>query len=502
MAVPSLGQECPKCGTEANTLDRFCARCGSDLHVSKCTKCGHPLQRDANFCEGCGAPVLPPGKKPEATAVDNVIAALDMALREGDPKRALQASMDCLNKQPSAEQAAVASVVTMSSYARLGNFNEAQAHLIKARGFYADHLALPDHQRAEYIQGGHLIGDLQAAGSRDLQENPWLYFILGHAYGPMLPEAYRGDTEAEKRITALRHWADFIKDNHEEMFGALAYLYFSNCQYSEAAKPLEKILLMARKYESVDPIRIEVLWPRVVLGDCYWSDGQHHKAAACWRGAHSFDVCVQFEPDLDSWSQFALPWIEKAKSRLAEHSISVPAPEVSRQASEHLKKAVEHLLEAEAFEAGGVDLEELSALIRRAGRRYTGPIDRAASELEIVERADEFTWAKVPIKDSASWFRYESANAALFHKIALVHIANQKLALAIASFKQAMDVWPTLLYGGLIGGLQATCGLVADAKATYEMCIDRIEELGATESSDGREDFLRELRQALRELPR
>lgn len=502
MAAPSLGQQCPKCGTQANTHDRFCMRCGSDLHVSMCTKCGRTLQRDANFCEGCGTPVLPPSKKPEATAVDNAIAALDIALREGDPKRALQASMDCLNKQPSAEQAAVASVVAMSSYARLGNFNEAQAHLIKARGFYADHLGLPDHQRAEYIQGGHLIGELQAAGNRDLEENPWLYFILGHAYGPMGLGSYGGDTEAEKRTAALRGWADFVKDHHESMFGALAYLYFSNCQYYEAVILLEKLLLMERQYEAIDPVRIELLWPRVVLGDCYWSDGQHLKAAARWRGARSFDVCVQFEPELDSWSQFALPWIEKAKSRLAEHSISVPAPEVSRQASEHLKKAVEHLLEAEALDAGAADLEELSALVRRAGRRYTGPIDRAASEFEIVERADPFTWAKVPIKDSASWFRYESAKAVLFNKTANVHIANEKLVLAIASSKQAMDMWPALNTGWAIGALQNACGLVADAKETYRMCIDRAEEIGTTESSDGCEELLLGIKKALRELPR
>jgi hypothetical protein len=54
----------------------------------------------------------------------------------------------------------------------------------------------------------------------------------------------------------------------------------------------------------------------------------------------------------------------------------------------------------------------------------------------------------------------------------------------------------------MIAGLQAACGLVADARMTYQMCIDRADELAADESSEDREEALREIRQALSELSR
>jgi hypothetical protein len=75
-----------------------------------------------------------------------------------------------------------------------------------------------------------------------------------------------------------------------------------------------------------------------------------------------------------------------------------------------------------------------------------------------------------------------------------------KLALAIAAYKQANEIWPTLSSYALMGGLQLACGLKADAGSTYRMCIDRAEAFGAVESSDDCKEIIAELRQALRDL--
>jgi hypothetical protein len=76
-------------------------------------------------------------------------------------------------------------------------------------------------------------------------------------------------------------------------------------------------------------------------------------------------------------------------------------------------------------------------------------------------------------------------------------VSNDKLALAVASYKQANALWPSVTTYGVMGGLQAACGLISDAKATYRICIDRIEEIGADESSEARADTLKEIEQAL-----
>src|SRR5713226_6234516 len=397
---------CPSCGTAAEIGARFCTVCGNPISAPTCASCGQQLERNANFCISCGAPVLAGSKWPDATALDSVVAALEMALCQTDPRRALQASTHCLNKQPSPAQAGIASAVLMSCHARLGNFREARSHLISARCFYADHLTLPEQQRARFLRDGCFIDDLQAVGNRDLQENPWLYFVLGHSYGPLL---YEADAMGERLNAALRGWAEFVSDNRERMFGALAYLYFSNGKYAEAAKYLERVLLIARRYHAVAPVRIELIWPRVILGDCYWVSDQKEMAAERWRSAAAVELCVSMDPNIDDWERFAIPWIEKAKSRLTEHNIPVPAPEVSRKASEQLRKAIEHIFEAEQFEGGGVDLEELSAMVRQAGKRYTAAIERAASALELVERLDPFTWAKSPHEGISYWYTYENA---------------------------------------------------------------------------------------------
>lgn len=43
---------CPKCGTEARDLARFCTRCHATLRF-KCPACAHE-QRQGGICEKCG----------------------------------------------------------------------------------------------------------------------------------------------------------------------------------------------------------------------------------------------------------------------------------------------------------------------------------------------------------------------------------------------------------------------------------------------------------------
>ena len=247
-------------------------------------------------------------------------------------------------------------------------------------------------------------------------------------------------------------------------------------------------------------MRIESLWPLVTLGDCYWNTQEHAKAVGCWQRARSIEQCIGPDLDGDDWSLLALPWIDKAKSRLAERNERVPAPEVSREASQHLGLAIKYILEAEQFEARSVALDELVDMIRRAGRRYTAALERATSALENVARLDRYAWARDPVNDTSYWHRYESAKGYLLQKTAFVHLTNEKLALATAMYKQAAEVWPGLSFCAMLAGLQATCGLRAEAKATYQMCIDRAEELGAVESPADQEELLAGVREGLGQL--
>jgi hypothetical protein len=177
--------------------------------------------------------------------------------------------------------------------------------------------------------------------------------------------------------------------------------------------------------------------------------------------------------------------------------MALPPPELSRQSSDHLRAAIQYQLEAEQFETKDVGLDELVDGVRQAGRRYTVPLERANAALEKMKSLDPFAWALVPIKDSSTWWRYESAKGLLLLKTSFVHLSGDKLALAIAACKQAMDVWPSLTTGAMLGGLQAICGLKADARATYSLCLSRAEELAFDQSSSDREQALDEIREAL-----
>ena len=260
MNTQASARQCPRCKEPSGQQACFCTSCGAYLEDPACAKCGQSRPEGSRFCNGCDAPASSASNTPKDTSLASVIEALELSLYHAEPRRVLQASLNALGKSPNNEVGAVASVTAMSSYAQLGEFEPAESCLLKARRLFAAHLGLSEEQQARFTSGGHLIDDLREAGDRGLRKTPWLYFIMGHAYGPSLASAYIGETEAEKRKIAMDTWAGFVGDQ-ERFAGALAFLYFSNGQHGEAAKHFENVLLIARRYESVSPVQIELLWP-------------------------------------------------------------------------------------------------------------------------------------------------------------------------------------------------------------------------------------------------
>ncbi len=494
MAAAELS--CSSCGVVTESGAQFCTKCGRPISVSACVSCGRALSRTANFCTNCGAPTRTPKVEENAGALDHLVVAIQQLVKHSAPENILPACAVCLQKNPLPSHAAVASVLTMSCSARLGRFAEAEQALLQSRKFYAEHLRLPVEHHAGYVASGYLPDEFQSLATDDIQENPWLYYILGNAYRPSLPNDYIGDTENEKRKNAMRIWSEFFSDL-TYIKGVLAHLLFENRQHHEAVTILESLVLIARRYEGSSPVRIELAWPRTILGECYWASSQSNRAIGAWKGIRSLDLCILIDPEMDDWSRLAVAWIERAKSRLSENNISVPSQEDSLRSSECLKQAVGFMIEAEQFTDGGQDFVELSNMIQRAGRRYTDPIQQAAASLEAVERLDPFIWAKCPTHDSYFWCRYELAKSLLLQKYALLHVSNDKVALAVASYKQANALWPSVTTYGVMGGLQAACGLISDARVTYRTCIDRAEEFGADEPSEARAEALKEIEQAL-----
>jgi len=452
-----------------------------------------------NFCTNCGTPANTPRLKENPSALDHLVVAIQQLVKHSAPENILPGCVACLHENPLPSHAAVACVLTMSCCARLGRFAEAEQALLQSRKFYAEHLRLPVEHHSGYVASGYLPDEFQSLATDDIQENPWLYYILGNAYRPSLPKDYIGNTENEKRQNAIRIWSGFFSDL-SHIRGVLAHLLFENRQHHEAVTLLESLLLIARRYEGTSPVRIELAWPRTILGECYWASGQSERATGAWKGVRSLDLCILIDPEIDEWSRLAVTWIERAKSRLSENNIPVPSQEDSLRSSECLKQAVGFMIEAEQFTDGGQDFVELSSMIQQAGRRYTDPIRQAASNIEVVEKLDPFVWTKCPTRDSYFWCRYELAKSLLLQKYALLHVSNDKVALAVASYKQANALWPSVTTYGVMGGLQAACGLISDARATYRTCIDRAEEFGSDESSEARAETLKEVEQALRGL--
>ena len=53
-------KQCPKCGAQIPSNQRFCGECGSDTMVTdvvKCYKCNKPISENTKFCPHCGAPM-------------------------------------------------------------------------------------------------------------------------------------------------------------------------------------------------------------------------------------------------------------------------------------------------------------------------------------------------------------------------------------------------------------------------------------------------------------
>ena len=508
-----LGRPCPnpKCGNYVVRAEaRFCTRCGARLPKGL-AETGQPSppntveggaqkkpRIDETTITAHATPLTGPAVNTKPVASRSLVTALELAVHHAEPRRVLEFSQSALSARPTTAHGAVAAAVSMSCHAQLGDFQEAQRYLRQSREYYADHLRLAGHQRGVFLEEGLFFGDLLPVGARVAEEDPWLFLVFRQ--GPVLPKGYVGDTEVERQKNALRAWAQFIDDNREEIYLAMAYLCASEGRQVDAAKLYERSVLVSRKFEVFWPVDIRLIWPRVALGDCYWNSGEHARAAASWRSARSFELCVR-EGDSNNgfYERLALPWIEQAKSMLTRHDCGAPTLQASREAAQHLRRACLHLLEAEEFESRD---EDLLSKIRQGGRKYVQLLDRASSELNQVELLDPFTWAEVPIGETSfgatsQWFRYERAKGVLFQKKAFAQCANEQLALAIASFKQGTELWPQLAPLAMMGGLQAACRLVSDARITYQTCIDRAEELGSIEADDDREQTLREVRQAL-----
>jgi tetratricopeptide (TPR) repeat protein len=494
MIAISTALSCRNCGAAVASGSRFCERCGSRVAVDlMCIHCGIALELNARFCGRCGGKCF--RTSDENTATELLLAGIGLALQQAAPQMVVDVCECCLRKNPPGDQAALAAVLAMHAYAKLGRFAEARENVIKARQFYAGHLGLTPEQRERYVAQPYLIDDLRPAGDRDLEDNPWLWPILGHGESPLLPDSYNGETEAARERQALEAWVQFVSNRRQGFIGVFGFLLLATAQYSSAVRYLEKLLLIARRYEHLEPCRPELLWPRVLLGDCYQKIGTIEKATRMWRRAASVRSCVVAEPD--DFTQCILPWIQKAESRLQAGGENLPAPEMTRRATEHFRQAMSYLLAAEQFEVKG---EDLTDRVRRAGSRYVELVQRALSEVREAEALDAFAWAKAPTP-TEYWCRYEWVKALAMQKSAIWQMSNDRLALAIASLKEANELWPTLSFLAVMGGLQAACGLTADAGHTYQTCIDRADELTAMESSEDSEQILREVHEALNSLP-
>jgi len=122
------------------------------------------------------------------------------------------------------------------------------------------------------------VNELLPIGDAEARQNPWFYFIFGYLGGPYLSVDDIREVGPVRRAQLMDAWRDFFSDLIP-LRGALAYILFENAQFAEAISYLESICLIARKYESTSPIRIELAWPHAILGECYWASNQREKAS-------------------------------------------------------------------------------------------------------------------------------------------------------------------------------------------------------------------------------
>src|SRR5258708_39343160 len=116
---------CSGCGSSADASARFCTACGSPITKPVCVSCGHALENGAKFCTKCGTAVGGLISSGNATALDYLISAIRLLINRSHPERILQECKACLAAQPDSSQAALASAISLSCYARLDNFSGA-----------------------------------------------------------------------------------------------------------------------------------------------------------------------------------------------------------------------------------------------------------------------------------------------------------------------------------------------------------------------------------------
>src|SRR5208337_2554945 len=139
---------CLHCGAGMQADARFCTHCGKDLDRQKCLHCNEPLSEDARFCTTCGTRVARAKPGPDVTSVQSLVAAIEFTLQEAQPDRILQASLQCLDRNPTADCGATVCLLSMVAHARLGNFDAAQSQLTKAREYCSDFLSLAGEHRS------------------------------------------------------------------------------------------------------------------------------------------------------------------------------------------------------------------------------------------------------------------------------------------------------------------------------------------------------------------
>jgi len=169
--------------------------------------------------------------------------------------------MDALARAPGTNRQSLRALQRCPPAAQLGDFEQAKSHLLKARSLFAAHLGLTDRQGARFIADGVLIGDLIDVGNKSAQE------LRGSI---SLWATLTGLLSRLPRKAFLASWSDFHR-------------LPSRAVHWHACVPLlDKQQLPGGRRAPGNPhpdraavrvnlaARIELLWPLVPLGDCYW----------------------------------------------------------------------------------------------------------------------------------------------------------------------------------------------------------------------------------------
>ncbi len=480
---------CASCALPLGSNHRFCTNCGTPVAERCCDQCNQPVQNGSRLCTSCST-------RTESCQGDDSLAplalSLQLSLQVGDPSVILAQATAFLAKPLNPEYGALACLVAMTAEAQLSHPKQARGYARQAREFYAEHLGLNPSQKVRYTASGLLIDDLREVGSEAFREEPWIYFLLGHSCGPHIPE------DDSISIETCEEWREFLSERAEETLRALAQVLFAQGEYMEAAERLQDVILLARRYEMISPLRVEVVWPRFLLGECHRAAGRNDRAIDLWRSACSIEHCIEGSPnDTDN---AGLRWSTRAKERLAERQASYATQSASRSASRYIVQAVRYLTQAESYEARDDSIDVLLDSVRKAGDHYSALLARASEEITMMDRYDPFAFGKAPIGDSTSWFRLESAKEQLLQKNALVYLSKEQTAAAVVCYKQSTELWPTVSGYSTLAALQLACGLRSDAKASCEMLIHRAMYIGSTEASEDHQEKLSDAYHLIREL--